>query len=228
MAALLLALLALASASDTQPPPIVLHVYPDAAPPAPSTELASTTTFPSVAAARDALRAMQPLPEGGATVLLHGGTHPPFALGAADSGRDGAPIVYAAAAGEPSVVSGGVGVPGSLFKPWTTPGVLKADLSHLVTAADLGGMHTDSSMGCVGDCQHDKAELFLGGESMTLSRYPNKGSDGGWRFLHADKAGKFGRVSSDPGGPWFLMRPGANASRIAGWAEKDPDAYLHG
>ena len=170
MAALLLALLALASASDTQPPPIVLHVYPGAAPPAPSTELASTTTtFPSVAAARDALRAMQPLPEGGATVLLHGGTHPPFALSAADSGRDGAPIVYATAAGERSVVSGGVAVPGSLFKPWTTrPGALKADLSHLVTAADLGGMRTDSSMGCVGDCQHDKAELFLGGESMTL------------------------------------------------------------
>ena len=43
-----------------------------------------------------------------------------------------------------------------------------------------------------------------------------------------EKAGKFGRVSSDPGGPWFLMRPGANASRIAGWAEKNPDAYLHG
>ena len=80
--------------------------------------------------------------------------------------------MYMAAPGEHALVSGGVPVPGDAFKPWSDgpPGVLRADLSALgVTKELLGGMQT-AKMACVGDCQHDKSELFLDGEAMTLAR----------------------------------------------------------
>ena len=55
-----------------------------------------------------------------------------------------------------------------------------ADLGRLgVTAAQLGAMRTPK-MGCISDCQHDKAELYLGDQAMTLAHYPNKGADGSW------------------------------------------------
>ena len=188
--------------------------------------------FHSVAAARDALRTLQPLAPGGAEVVLHSGTHAPFELrGADDSGRPDAPIVYRAALGEAASVSGGLRIPGSAFAPWDGPheGVLRADLSALgVTRDVLGSMRTDS-MRCVGDCQHDKSELFLGGAAMTLARFPNKNAAGGWEYLKADLAGEFGRISANTGGPWFLMRAGANATRIASWAEDDrASGWLHG
>ena len=50
--------------------------------------------FRSVSEARDALREMQPLPPGGAVVVLHQGLHAPFELdGVMDSGTADAPIV---------------------------------------------------------------------------------------------------------------------------------------
>eukprot|EP01043_Picozoa_sp_COSAG02_P027177 COSAG02_NODE_1590_length_11791_cov_24.350239_2_plen_574_part_00 len=189
--------------------------------------------FHSVAAARDALREMRPLPPGGVEVHLHGGTHAPFGLnGTTDSGRADAPIVYTAAPGENALVSGGVPIPGKAFKAWSKgTGVLRADLSALgVTRELLGGMQT-ASMKCVGDCQHDKSELFLDGEAMTLARYPNKNVAGGWEFLKADLGGTFGRISANTGGPWFLMKAGPNATRIAGWADSEQDqhsGWLHG
>lgn len=189
--------------------------------------------FRSVAAARDALREMQ-LPPGGVEVHLHSGTHAPFGLeGRADSGREDAPIVYTAAPGENAVVSGGVVIPGETFKAWSKgpPGVLRADLSALgVTRELLGGMQT-ASMKCVGDCQHDKSELYLDGQAMTLARYPNKNAAGAWQFLKADLGGSFGRISAKTGGPWFLMKAGPNATRIAAWADREQDqhnAWLHG
>lgn len=217
--------------------PLVLHVAPhtavDGSAGAPTeswlVDGSELHPFRSVSAARDALRSMQPLPIGGATVLLHAGVHAGFALGPADAGRAGSPVTYIAAPGEDATVSGGVSLPGKAFKPWSggSPGVLQADLSKFgITAEMLGGMRTDS-MTCVGDCQHNKSDLFLGGQGMTLARYPNKAADGAWRFLFAELGGggSFGRFSTS--GPWFLMS-GVNASRIESWAAKDHDAWLHG
>eukprot|EP01048_Picozoa_sp_COSAG05_P030017 COSAG05_NODE_10196_length_578_cov_0.970772_1_plen_159_part_01 len=102
--------------------------------------------YSSVTEARDKLRSLAPLPAGGATVLLHGGTHHPFELDAGlDSGRADAPIVYASAPGESATISGGVTVPSSAFKPWAggPAGVMSAELGPLgITAAMLGGMET--------------------------------------------------------------------------------------
>ncbi len=185
-----------------------------------------TTFFQSVEAARDQLRAMQPLPAG-ATVLLHEGTHQPFALEAIDSGRHDAPIVYASAPGETAVISGGVTVPASAFKPSAAggaAGVMSARLAPLgITAAMLGGMETGEGSMDFGECQHDKAELFFGGEAMVLARYPKAAADGSWRFLYADvPAGATDNY-------WFLMKLGPNATKISTWSTKDAaSAWLHG
>jgi hypothetical protein len=197
------------------------------------------TPFRSVTAARDALRQrQQPLPPGGATVLLHGGHHQPFALEAVDSGRPGAPIVYAAAPGENAVVSGALALPPAAFKAWGSAGVLRAELGPLgISKAMLGGMQFPTAEGSMsfGSCQHDKAELFWGGEAQTLARYPNKAPDGTWKFLHAFEAGKFGPGpaggGTTDGGTWFLMKQGENASnKIQSWTT-GPDkgrSWLHG
>ena len=217
---------------------VTLHVHPTRGDDAQSGSVAAPLR--SVTAARDRLREMRPLPAGGATVQLHAGAHhAPFALtGAADSGRPDAPIVYISAPGERATVSGALPVPASAFQPWSggAAGVLRADLAPLgITAPMLGGMQIPTSEGSMnfGSCQHDKAELFWGGEAMTLARFPNKAADGTWRFLHADLAGVFGPGSpggaSGGSGTWFLMKPGANASRISSWASKDAgSAWLHG
>jgi hypothetical protein len=193
----------------------------------------------SVSDARDALRALQPLPPGGATVLLHEGTHSPFELvGEIDSGRPDAPIVYAGAPGERAVISGAVNIPASTFKPWRADrkGIVVADLAVLgITSVDLGSMQYPTSEGNMnfGSCQHDKSELFFGGDAMTLARYPNLAADGSWRFLYADRAAEFGPGS--PGGPtqgggaWWLMKAGANATKIQTWATEDQaSSWLHG
>lgn len=190
--------------------------------------------YKSVSAARDALRELQPLVPGGATVLLHEGTHRPFELaGKIDSGRPGAPIVYAGAPGERAVVSGAVQVPASAFKPWRTDrkNIVVADLAALgITTGDLGSMQYPTTEGNMnfGSCQHDKAELFFGGKAMTLARYPNVAADGSWRFLYADEAAQFGS-GSQRGGAWWLMKQGPNATKIRTWATEDQaSSWLHG
>ena len=213
---------------------IVLHVVPPGATSVVQRDGSKDAPFDSVSAARNALRALQPLPPGGAKVILHGGTHKPFLLDPAlDSGTINASIVYEGSIDdrERAVVSGGLPVPRSAFKPQTSgpPGVLKADLSALGVTVDMLGSMETAQMTCVGSCQHDKADLYLNNKPMTLARFPNKAEDGSWRFLKADVAGKFGRNTPNPGGAWFLMDAGENASRVEKWTKEDPGtAWLHG
>lgn len=214
--------------------PLVLHVASAEQLSTGGRQLSPSSFFRSVEAARDELRSLQPLPSGGATVFLHEGTHQPFALDAIDSGRADAPIVYASAPGETATISGGVTVPASAFKPSAAgaAGVMSASLAPLgITPAMLGGMETGEGSMDFGECQHDKAELFFGGEAMVLARYPNQAADGSWRFLYADvPAGATCEAGAlCPPNYWFLMKLGANATKISSWATKDAaSAWLHG
>ena len=172
--------------------------------------------------ARDALRKLRPLPEGGATVLLHAGVYGPLALDARlDSGTEGAPITYAAFGDGPAVLSGGVHVPTSAFVPWAgRSGVYRASLAPLgITTAQLGSMN-QSGAGLVNGCVNRKSVLTLGPKRMTLARYPNK-----------DTSGIENRVmKSNGGGRFYLIvnaTQEANMSRVATWATQ-PDAYIHG
>lgn len=68
--------------------------------------------------ARDRIRAMRKLPDGGVTVYLRGGLYElnaTFVLGPEDSGREGSPIRYCAYPGEQPVLSGGEKIVG--WKP---------------------------------------------------------------------------------------------------------------
>jgi hypothetical protein len=136
--------------------------------------------------ARDAVRALKArsggvVPAGGITVELRGGVYTapvvgevPLALSAADSGRPGAPIVWRARGGEAVLISAGVEIPPSAFapRPVAPAGTLQANLSAL-GITDLGAVSTDPNV--------SRAELFYGGQPMTLARWPNKGSDSrGW------------------------------------------------
>ena len=211
---------------------LILHVAPPSSAEQQPTQShqrdgSAAAPFLTVTHARDRIRALQPVH--GATVVLHAGVHQPFTLdGHLDLGRPGHPIVYAG--GDGATISGSVSIPPSAFQKWSggAAGTYMADLGALgITTAMLGGMQYPGSMS-FGSCQHDKAGLFYGGEAMTLARYPNIAADGSWKFLYADKAGKFGRASKTDGGAWFLMKVGPNASRIAGWAARDSAAWLHG
>ena len=130
--------------------------------------------FTSLAAARDLLRSLQPLPAGGAVVNVGCGVHDPLELNATDSGTAAAPILYQGALdevnGEPcALISAGLAVPSSAFAPWAPrPGVLVANLSAL-------GMTSFGAItgGDLEDCQNHKAELFFGGKPMQLARWPN-------------------------------------------------------
>lgn len=140
--------------------------------------------YHSVSDARDALRALQPLPPGGATVLLHEGTHRPYELiGELDSGEPGAPIVYSGAPG--ARISAGIDIPMGAFQPVSTDDplyhrfpdptdVLRVNLSaHGVW--DLGQPVCTPTLNL---CQSgmfalNRLEVFMGGAPLHLARWPN-------------------------------------------------------
>lgn len=118
-------------------PPLQLHVHPTKGDD--SNTGALEAPLRTIVAARDAIRAARhdaSLAAEGATVLLHGGTHAPFALDPKlDSGTAHFPIRYAAASdADPPLISAGMEVPKSAWKPAGADmpsGVLMADLNAL-------------------------------------------------------------------------------------------------
>ncbi len=141
--------------------------------------------FATLERARDAVRAAKsagPL-TGGAEVVLHAGRYSPrpkFVLTAADSGLDGAPVVYTAAPGAEVSITGALELPGSAFQPLAEAAlrarlepvaqqnVLWADLNAL--GVPRGPQLNDSfRMPC------PVQELFCNGRRMTLACWPNEG-----------------------------------------------------
>jgi hypothetical protein len=145
--------------------------------------------FATLEGARDAIRRLQgngPLPAGGLTVWLRGGTYPraeTFTLGAEDSGTPDAPIAYRACEGEEVRLTGGRSVTG--WTPVTDPAVL----ARLDPAARGNVLQTDlpaqgitdfgalQSRGFGRPRTPAHLELFVGGQVMTLARWPNDGFD---------------------------------------------------
>ena len=146
-------------------------------------------------------------------VIIHPGIYSPLAI---DHPALSATSWKGAPGAEIPVVSGGIQVPPDRFKRH----------SDTIFVAHLGGIGADDlgamiSGDCVGDCQHDKVGVTIGGEAMTLARWPNAPvnttAPGGW--AHAASC-------SDDG---FIMNFSATpeARRLLKWAD-EPDAYLHG
>eukprot|EP01052_Picozoa_sp_SAG31_P035745 SAG31_NODE_4355_length_3319_cov_1.559938_5_plen_308_part_00 len=176
--------------------------------------------FHTLHAARDAIRAMpSSVRAAGVRVSIHPGQYSPLELGAADSGRQGAPIVWQAARTDAlTVISAATEVPGSAFKPWGgRPGVWTADLRALGVTKYGNLTMNDSGTGNLG-CTHDRVGLYFQNEPMTLARYPNVDADGTWQYSFIDHggAGVFG------------VSPLENvSSRLSNWA-KEANPWLHG
>ena len=107
-------------------------------------------------------------------------------------------------------------MPASAFSHVGAGPLVRADLfAHGVSKDDLGTMMTG---GGVGDCQHNKTDLF-GGKRMTLARWPNiDAGTGAWRFANIDGVdGATLRIST-------TAQPAT--ARLAAWAADNP--WVHG
>eukprot|EP00051_Salpingoeca_urceolata_P010906 m.134011 g.134011 ORF g.134011 m.134011 type:complete len:686 (-) comp16903_c0_seq2:1300-3357(-) len=170
--------------------------------------------FATITHARDVIRSL-PEPKGAVTVTIHAGVYgnanhaePVLALDAQDSGAPGAPIIYQAAPGANVLVSGGVQVATSLFKPYQGS-ILQADLSGLNIS------YGDLQAGSLGQCASSRvAELFVDGKPALLARYPNiDATTGLWQWSSIAKAESTS-----------FQYSGTQPSR---WVN-ETDAWLHG
>lgn len=144
--------------------------------------------------ARDAIRALKSgggLPEGGVTVYLREGVYErntAFELSDEDSGTEDAPIVYRSYPGETVRLTGGKELERESFVPVTDEDVLQRMIDEeargkvlQVNLAELGV----TDYGQISRHGYWKAndvslvppmELYVGGQGMTLARWPNEGT----------------------------------------------------
>ena len=187
--------------------------------------------FATLQRARDEVRqrkAAGPLPVGGITVELRGGTYElsqPFELTEEDSGAENAPIVYRARQGETVKLVGGREVTG--WQQVTDPAALKRldeSARGQVWRADLKavGITDLEGIGRAGTYQSDPGlEVFFQDKPMTLARYPNSG------YMHiASALDADGKPATDivttPEGKFVCDDP-----RPARWVH-EKDVWLHG
>lgn len=190
--------------------------------------------FRTLERARQAVRELRrqgPLPEGGVAIILRGGVYPrtqTFALGADDSGRAVAPVVYRAAEGETVRLTGGCPLPA--FVPLRDPDVtarlpekargkvLKCDLR----AAGIEDFGELTARG-FGKSQFKLAplELFHKGQVMTPARWPNTG------FVYVkgvpeDTTDEFRGSPASLDGRFYYY-----GDRPSRWLD-EPEVWLHG
>lgn len=179
-----------ASRAKIPPPPepgATFYVAPNGSDDHPGTR---EKPFANLQRARDAIREMTSeggLPSGGIVVFVSGGmyaTRQSFDLTEADSGTAEAPIVYRALPGEKPIFSGGVRLQG--FQPVTDKATLDrlpADSRDKVLQFDLKkkgvtdyGTLLQRGYGFSGYPTNPWVDLYVGGRSMQLARWPNEGS----------------------------------------------------
>ena len=141
----------------------------------PAGDSAARQVYPTVAAARDALRQQRQdgragTVEQGDVVELQPGVHAPFALDARDSGTPGARITYRGSATAPAVVSAGVTVPRMVCKE------RRASASDPVVVCDLSSLRLNQST----TLGFRALALSFRGSPAILARYPNIGNGSIW------------------------------------------------
>jgi len=138
--------------------------------------------FASLRQARDAIRGLRRaaggrLPEGGARVVVHGGSYAvteTLELGPDDSGSRGAPVVYQAGQGEDAVLAGGVRI--RAWAPVADPAV-RTEWDPAVRGRVLEADLTAQGVTDWGDATalRESPELYFGGRPQTLARWPKEG-----------------------------------------------------
>jgi hypothetical protein len=153
--------------------------------------------FATLEKARDAVRELNAAgkyPAEGVTVWLRGGVYlrdHSFDLDARDSGKPGAPVVYAAWEKETPRLVGGKIIPVSAFKPVTDRAFLDRVLNHgarrfllqadlkalgITDYGDLQPMHA-VDFGSSSHYLPAPLELFIDGKAATLARWPNRNDE---------------------------------------------------
>jgi hypothetical protein len=150
--------------------------------------------FATLERARDAVRALsaaKTYPAEGVTVWIRGGVYQrnhSFDLDARDSGQRGAPVVYAASAGETVRLVGGRTVPASRFRPvvdrvFLDRVISRAARRHLLQVdlkalgiTDYGELIPVHAVDFGSNTHYVPAplELFIDGKAATLARWPNR------------------------------------------------------
>jgi hypothetical protein len=179
-----------------------------------------SSVHPTVAEAQRHVRRLRAAGVAREIVLeLGAGVHPPFAVGAADSGlHPGARTVYRGS-GARTRISGGVEIPPSLFKPSPdNPALLTADITSLhLDPASFGEITAAECHAC----STTRAMLSFGAEEMTLARWPDFDRTAG-RNVYTHLA------SGGPSGRFVVAPPNATVkARMLKWAD-EPDGWLHG
>lgn len=169
--------------------------------------------FRTVHRARDYIRTLSRLPSGGVTVHVGSGLFDSLQLTQQDSGSPGSPITYVGTGN--TLLSAGVAVPAQLWAEvsvnTTALRTFRLDLKAL-NISDYGAMQT----GGLGDCQHDKLELFYQQRSMVLARYPNILPNGTWAYVP---------VTGVPNASSVTMKVEGNRPAI--WM-REQSPWLHG
>jgi len=138
--------------------------------------------FASLTKARNILRKLGDNKKG-STIIIQGGTYnftEPFELYEEDGGSINNPITYKAADNLKVLFSGGLSIPSSLFKPISDAPTLNRiapELKGLIVSIDLSTLNLTHAK-ILPDIYNDDGGiigLFVDGERMPLSRYPNKG-----------------------------------------------------
>ncbi len=211
------------------PAGITFHVAPEGDDGNPGT---ADRPFATLRRARDAVREVkskQGLSQGGAAVVVRGGSYvvsETLKLTEADSGEPEAPIVYRAAPGETPRFTGGVELAG--FKPVADRQVLarlpeearahvrQVDLKrHGVT--DYGNV-TQRGFGLSGYPAHPWVDLYVDGQAMTLAQWPNEG------FVEVGKVHRGRFRSEQSGAPGEFQYEDDRPSR---WAKAE-DPWMFG
>ena len=138
--------------------------------------------FATLTKARNELRKLGNQKQG-STVIISGGSYnltEPFELNDEDGGTKDNPVTYKAADNEKVVFSGGLTVKALAFKTITDAATLKRiapQLQGKIVSLDLSTLNLNHTK-ILPDIYNDDGGilgLFIDGERMPLSRYPNKG-----------------------------------------------------
>ncbi len=172
-------------------------------------------------AARDALRALRAegrLPEGGATVMVAGGTYElsqTFELGSEDSGTAEAPVVFRAAPGEEVRLQGGRSVDAQAFSPVIEAAVverLQEAARGQVLEADLGALGIPAPAPYPEKFRGFPAvpEVFFNDRRLAVASWPQEG----WAHIaRIIDSGSNPRVGDDTGRPGVFEYEGDRPDR---------------
>ena len=138
--------------------------------------------FATLVKARDAIRKLGEA-KSGSTVIIKGGTYnitEPFELTNVDGGTKDKPVTYIAAKDEKVVFNGGIVIPSSKFRPIKDENTLNRvspELQGKIVELDLSDYELNHFKQYPDIFNDDGGimGLFVNGERMPLSRYPNKG-----------------------------------------------------